>query len=108
MGQGQYRTHLRNHANKKKDSHGVKARFMDDLMYVVAIIAPVMTIPQLMQVWVRKQSQGVSLLTWGAYAGVSVLWLIYAIIHKEKPVILSQFLMLILDFLIVIGVLFYK
>jgi len=108
MFQGQYRTHLRNHSNKKKDSHGARAKFMDDLMYVVALIAPIMTIPQLLQVWAHKQTQGVSLLTWGAYASVSLLWLIYGFVHKEKPFILTQFLLLILDSLIVIGVLFYK
>jgi MtN3 and saliva related transmembrane protein len=109
MSQGQYRAHLKNHSNKKKDSHGAKAKFMDDLMYVVALIAPVMTIPQLLQVWSHKQSQGgVSILTWGAYASVSGLWLVYGIVHKEKPIMLTQFLLLILDSLIVIGVLFYK
>ncbi len=108
MGQGQYRTHLRNHSGKKDSKHSAKAKIMDDLMYVVALIAPVMTIPQLLQIWNHKGTQGVSLLTWGSYASVSGLWLIYGIVHKEKPFILTQFLLLILDSLIVIGVLFYK
>jgi uncharacterized protein with PQ loop repeat len=108
MGQGQYRPHFKNHSGKKGSKHGAKAKIMDDLMYVVALIAPVMTIPQLLQIWNHKGTQGVSLLTWGAYALVSGLWLIYGIVHNEKPFILTQFLLLILDSLIVIGVLFYK
>lgn len=108
MGQGQYKPHLKNHSGKKNSNHSAKARVMDDLMYVVALIAPIMTIPQLLQIWTQKSTQGVSITTWGAYALVSGLWLIYGIVHKEKPFILTQFLLLILDSLIVIGVLFYK
>ena len=79
---------------------------MDKFMYVIALIAPVMTIPQLIDV-LQGNTKGVSPLTWGAYAFVSALWCIYGIFHKDKPLILTQFLLLILDgaifFIVLIG-----
>lgn len=108
MGQGHYKIHLRKHIQKGKTSHGKTARMLDGIMYIVALIAPIMTIPQLVQVWASKQAQGVSLLTWGAYAIVSGLWMIHGITHKDKPFILTQFLLLVLDSLIVVGVLLHK
>lgn len=93
------------HIVKKHQKHS--PHLFDHLMYGIALIAPVMTLPQLYQVWVFRQTKGVSLLTWGAYAIVSGLWLAYGIHHKDKPLILTQCLLLLLDTGIVLGVLMH-
>ena len=36
---------------------------------------------------------------------ISVLWALYGFVHKEKPILISNFLMAALDLLVVIGVL---
>ena len=81
--------------------------FMDRGMYIIALIAPIMTIPQLIDVF-HGHVQGVSLLTWGAYAVVSGLWLVYGFFHKDKPLMLTQFLLLVLDGSIVFFVLLFR
>ncbi len=91
---------------KHLKSHDGFFRFFDRSMYVLALIAPVMTIPQLLQVWVNHHTQGVSLTTWGAYAFVSGLWLVYGILHKDKVIILANLALLLLDCVIVIGIIF--
>lgn len=93
------------HIHKKNHKHTDLVRFFDKTMYGIALIAPVMTIPQLYQVWILKQTQGVSLLTWGSYAGVSALWFAYGMLHKDKPLMLTQFLLLLLDGAIFVGTL---
>lgn len=103
MGQGLYRLKKKHLPTKK--SHGEVAKTMDHFMYFIALIAPIMTIPQLTQVWVDKSVHGISIWTWGAYAFVSALWLVYGAIHKEKPMMLTQALLLVLDSSIVVGVL---
>jgi len=80
----------------------------DKLIYPVGLIAPIMTIPQVFDVWVRKSTQGASLSTWGAYTIVTFFWILYGLLHKEKPIILINSLLLILDFAIVYGILFNK
>lgn len=94
-----YKPHKKNNSPK---------HFIDKLIYPIAVIAPIMTIPQLVQIIVSKKVQGISITTWGAYATVSALWVIYGLIHKEKPIILTNVLLFILDFLIVVGVLLYR
>lgn len=86
--------------SKKKVSH-----VLDTIIYPLAFISPIMTIPQLTDVWVEKSVSGVSLPTWAAYATVSAVWFIYGTSHKEKPIIISSISLFILQSSIVIGVL---
>ena len=80
---------------------------MDKLIYVVAIVGPIMTIPQVTKIWIDKNAAGVSIITWLAYAIASLFWVIYGIMHKEKPIILTSVLLLILDVFIVVGAIIY-
>lgn len=91
------------HIHKKGD---LFLKNMDRAMYAIALIAPIMTIPQVIEVF-RKHVQGVSLTTWSAYAGVSFLWLIYGYLHKDKPILITNFFLFCLDSAIVVGVLLF-
>ncbi len=97
-----YKPHKNNYHN-----HAQKY-FLDKLIYPIALIAPVMTIPQIVEVWTQRGVQGVSLLTWSAYTAVSVFWIIYGLQHKEKPIILANLLSFIFDASIVLGVLLHS
>lgn len=90
--------------HKKHPKGNNASRLMDTLIYPIALISPLMTIPQLSEVWVNKNIAGVSLSTWGAYAAVSGFWAIYGLYHKENPIIISGALLFILDTVIVLGV----
>lgn len=92
----------------KRHKHSPRNAFFtsfDKFMYIVAFIAPVMTIPQFLDVWVHHQTQGVSLATWSAYALGSALWLVYGALHKDKILVLGNILIVGLDAAIVVGVL---
>ena len=102
-------THIFYNPHKKgRSNKGQKQHFIDNLIYPIAVAAPLMTIPQLLNIWIQRKTQGVSLLTWGAYAIVSFLWIIYGLYHKEKPIVLTNLLLFLLDSLIVLGVLLYR
>jgi uncharacterized protein with PQ loop repeat len=80
----------------------------DTAIYAIAIVAPLMTLPQFYNVWVTKRVTGVSVPTWGAYAVISLFWVVYGTKNKLKPIILTNGLLLLIDSLIVIGVLLSK
>lgn len=81
---------------------------MDKVIYVIATFGPVMTIPQLIKIWVEKNAIGVSALTWSAYLIVAIFWLIYGKMHNEKPIIYSSILWIIAESLVVIGAIIYS
>ncbi len=94
--------------HKKKIKHRQQKHFIDSFIYPLALIAPIMTVPQLLDVWTQGKVKEVSVATWGAYAIVSFMWVIYGLFHREKPIILTNLLLFILDSSIVLGVLFHK
>ncbi len=78
---------------------------LDKLIYVVGIAGPLMTIPQLLKVWLEQDISGVSVLTWGGMNFISAVWLIYGVVHMEKPIIITYFLWIVFQTMIIIGVL---
>lgn len=85
----------------KKDG----GHLIDKIILPIAMISPLMTVPQLFEVWVNGTTQGVSVVTWSAYAVGTGFWTIYGLAHKEKPIFFANFFLFILDVAIVIGVL---
>lgn len=83
-----------------------KSPVFDKLIYIIAILAPLMTLPQLYKVWTGNHVQGVSIYTWAAYAAISLIWVIYGARQRMMPIICTNGLLLIVDFLVVLGVLF--
>jgi uncharacterized protein with PQ loop repeat len=92
---------------EKYPSIDKKKNLMDKLIYLVIFIAPIMTIPQILKIWVEKNASGLSIFSWGTYAIGSMLWLSYGFLHKEKPLIISHAIWTILHVLIIIGIIFY-
>jgi uncharacterized protein with PQ loop repeat len=95
----------RMHVNLEPYPHPDKIkRIMDKLVYVVGILTPIMTSPQVYEIWVKQNAAGVSLLTWSAYALFSLVWATYGFLHKEKPIILMYILQAFIELFIIIGI----
>lgn len=76
--------------------------FMDKFVYFIAIISPLFTIPQIIEIWVNKNTLGVSFITWASFLFFSLIWLIYGIINKEKAIIFAN-LLWIISFILILG-----
>ncbi|MDP2655552.1 MAG: SemiSWEET family transporter [bacterium] len=88
-------------------ARGSWKRFLDYLMYGVSVFAPFALMPQIVSIYRDHQTQGVSLETWVLLTAFSILWTIYGIVHKDKPIIITHSLFMILDGSIVIGILLF-
>lgn len=74
---------------------------------IIAVIEPVMTLPQVLKIWIDKEAAGISSITWGFYIFAALIWLMYGIQIKDRPLIISSFLWIIMESLVVIGTLIY-
>ncbi|MBI2573405.1 hypothetical protein HYV86_06075 [Candidatus Woesearchaeota archaeon] len=82
-------------------------RFLDKMIYVVGVIGPVMTVPQILLVFGEKSAEGLSAVTWTTYTFLSFFWLLYGVAHKERPIIISNVLWILANGLVAIGAFMY-
>jgi uncharacterized protein with PQ loop repeat len=80
---------------------------MDKLIYFVGLSGPVMSIPQLFNIWIERNTRGVSEITWSAFLIIAFFWLTYGILHREKPIIMTYIGWIIIDSLIIAGLMLY-
>ena len=82
-------------------------RLVDNLIYPVIFFGIIMTIPQITEIWVAKNASGVSAISWASYIVTAGFWLLYGILHRDKPVFFSSAIWIFLEAFIVIGALLY-
>ena len=66
-----------------------------------------MTIPQVLTIWVGHQAAGVSLLSWSGYLISAVLWFWYGIQKQDRNIYLPCVGWIALDGAVIVGVLIY-
>lgn len=106
---------LRHFSMRKRALQGIKGHlrrdklivFFDKVIYAVAVIAPILNLPQLFEVWFNRNAAGVSFISWFGFSIVSVIWLIYGILHKEKPIIFMNIALAVVQGLVALGVVLY-
>ena len=99
--------YLRKRHAEKCEHEGCLACTIDKIVLVIAFLAPLIEIPQLVEIYLRKSAENVSLFTWGLFVLFGIPWLIYGIVHREKPIIILYTLWIIIDSVIVVGILLY-
>lgn len=80
---------------------------MSRLLGSMSIFTMVMTIPQILTIWVGHQAAGVSVLTWSAYLVSAVLWLWHGIQKRDKNIYLACIGWIVLDVAVLAGALVY-
>lgn len=83
-------------------------RIVDRAIYLIGTLAVLMTIPQVLKIWIEQNPSGVSLLTWSTYLISTSFWILYGILHKAKPIIFVYSFAFILNILIVVGLIVYR
>jgi len=73
----------------------------------VAVIEPIMTIPQAWTIWMNKSAQDVSLLSWSVFLIAAAVWLVYGLKLKSWPLIITSSLWIVLDLIVVVGIILY-
>lgn len=78
-------------------------RFLDRLLIIIAVVGPIMAIPQLYQVYFYQNAAGISALSWFSWAAMNLIWLTYGFVHKEKPIIITYILWFIVNMMMAVA-----
>jgi len=91
-----------------KHKHKHQREFLvNKFIILVAIIEPLITLPQAYTIFNNRDASDISLLTWIGYSAMTSIWIWYSIVNKEKIVLIYQSLFFITNALVIIGALMY-
>ncbi len=71
----------------------------------MSVFTMLMTIPQVLTIWVGHQSAGVSVVSWSAYLLSAILWLWYGIQKRDRNIYLPCVGWIGLDAAVIVGAL---
>jgi len=100
-------THEQDTEKHKKIHEKKYVRFIDRYVYVVAIVGPLTTIPQIAEIWLSRNAGNISVATWALYVCSASIWLIYGVAHRNKPIIVGNFLWAALEAMVLVGAIIY-
>jgi uncharacterized protein with PQ loop repeat len=84
-----------------------KMPLVDRATYVVAIIEPIITIPQAADIFIHHTAAGISLTSWIGYEILTVVWIWYAYVHRNKLIMIYNLLYFVVQTVIIFGGIMY-
>lgn len=97
--------------SKKRASAHIKKNtdttFVDRATYVVAIVEPIITIPQATTIFVHHTAAGISLTSWFGYEILTVVWIWYAHVHKNRLIMIYNLMYFVIQTVIIFGGIIY-
>jgi uncharacterized protein with PQ loop repeat len=80
---------------------------VDSLMWFLSIVGPISTIPQIVQIYGEKSADGVSVLSWSLYLLIALSASAYAIVHKQKVILIGNILWSLTYIAVIVGAIIY-
>jgi uncharacterized protein with PQ loop repeat len=74
----------------------------------MSVFTMLMTIPQVLAIWVGHQAGGVSIVSWSAYLASAVLWFLHGVRVRDKNIYLPCIGWMGLDGAVIVGAILYR
>ncbi len=81
---------------------------LERALRILSVFTMLMTVPQVLSIWIGHDAGGVSLLSWGSYLLSAVLWFYYGLRKGDKTIYLACIGWIALDLAVVAGVIVYR
>ena len=103
---GHHHHHKRQNRNREISSESYK-KILDKLVYIFGMLGPVFVIPQIVKIYAEQNATSISLFTWTVGGIPQIIWLLYGIAHKEKPLIILNIFWILVYVAMSVGKLLY-
>lgn len=81
---------------------------LEKVLRGLSIVTMLMTVPQVLVIWVGRDAGGVSLVSWTSYFFSACLWFVYGLQKRDKTIYLACIGWILLDAAVVIGIVIYS
>jgi len=93
---------LAHHTNSKQ-----KTPF-DYVIYFFSFATPLFELPQAYVIYAHHAAENVSIWSWGFFLIDNIIWILYALRTKMRPLLITSVLYLIIELSVVIGIVIYS
>lgn len=73
----------------------------------LSIFTLLMTVPQVLTIWIGRQAAGVSVWSWGAYLVSALLWFWFGLLKRDKNIYLPCIGWIVLNSAVIAGAIVY-
>jgi len=73
-------------------------------MRAMSAVTMLMTVPQVLTIWLRRDAGAVSLVAWASYLFSACLWFAYGLQKRDKTIYVPCIGWILLDLAIVLGI----
>jgi uncharacterized protein with PQ loop repeat len=91
-----------------KPDGSVAVSGLEKVLRAVSVATMIMTVPQVLSIWIGRDAGAVSLVAWASYLFSACLWFVYGLRKKDKTIYLACMGWILLDTAVVIGVIVYS
>jgi uncharacterized protein with PQ loop repeat len=93
---------------KQPPAGSVPVSGLERVLRLLSVLTMLMTVPQIMTIWVGGNADGVSLVSWASYLFTACLWFIYGIRKRDRTIYLACVGWVVLDAAVVIGIIVHS
>lgn len=102
--------HLRKRISKSLEPYPARSawkRLLDRVVFAAGIVGPVLTLPQIVLIYTNHDASGISAMSWFGWAALNVVWILYGLVHKEPPIVMTYSFWFIANSTVAIGAVLY-
>ena len=77
---------------------------LERILRLLSVVTMVMTVPQVLTIWLGGDAGGISLISWASYLFTACLWFVYGVQKRDKTIYLACIGWIFLDAAVVVGV----
>jgi MtN3 and saliva related transmembrane protein len=81
---------------------------LEKILPLLSVVTLLMTLPQVLTIWLGHDAHGVSLLSWGTYLVSACLWFFHGLQKQDKTIYVACVGWILMDAAVVVGVLVYS
>lgn len=80
---------------------------LEKVTIAAGVIGPLMVIPQIFKIYAHHNATGVLALSWIAFGILDIPFVLYGVVHKERPIVITYSLWLVANFIVAFGAIIY-
>src|SRR6195256_6842972 len=81
---------------------------LEKVLRGLSVFTMLMTVPQVLTIWIGHNAGGVSLISWVSYLIGACMWFVYGLQKRDKTIYLACVGWVLLDLAVVTGVVVYR